>query len=63
LNLAQTYEFARRFHEAEQSARAAEAIPGTPRDNEMVWYFLGSIYEHQKVFDKAETEFQRKLWP
>ncbi len=61
LNLAQTYEFARRFHEAEQAARAAEAIPGTPRDNEMVWYFLGSIYEHQKVFDKAEAEFKKAL--
>jgi len=48
LNLAQTYQFARRFHDAEDSARAAEAVPGTPRDNEMVWYFLGSIYEHQK---------------
>src|SRR6266700_5321539 len=61
LNLAQTYEFARRFRDAEDSARAAEAIPGTPRDNEMVWYFLGSIYEHQKVFDKAETEFKKAL--
>jgi tetratricopeptide (TPR) repeat protein len=61
LNLAQTYQFAHRFHEAEEAAHAAEAIPGTPRDNEMVWYFLGSIYEHQKVFDKAETEFKKAL--
>src|ERR1700719_5354726 len=33
LNLAQTYQFARRFHEAEESAHAAEAVPGAPRDN------------------------------
>jgi tetratricopeptide (TPR) repeat protein len=61
LNLAQTYQFARRFREAEESAHAAEAIPGAPRDNEIVWYFLGSIYEHQKVFDKAEAEFKKAL--
>jgi len=61
LNLAQTYEFARRYSEAEASARAAEAVPGAPRDNEMAWYFLGSIYEHQKFFDKAETEFKKAL--
>jgi tetratricopeptide (TPR) repeat protein len=61
LNIAQTYERARRYAEAEQSARAAEALPGSPRDNEMTWFLLGAIYERQKFFDKAETEFKKAL--
>jgi Flp pilus assembly protein TadD len=61
LNIAQIYERARRYKEAEQAARAAEAIPGAPRDNEMVWFLLGAIYERQKFFDKAEVEFKKAL--
>ena len=61
LNIAQIYERARRYKEAEQAARAAEAISGAPRDNEMVWFLLGAIYERQKVFDKAEVEFKKAL--
>jgi len=61
LNIAQIYERARRYKEAEQAARAAEAIPGAPRDNEMVWFLLGAIYERQKFFDKAEVEFRKAL--
>jgi tetratricopeptide (TPR) repeat protein len=55
LNIAQIYERARRYKEAEQSARLAEAVPGTPRDNEMTWFLLGAIYERQKFFDRAEV--------
>ena len=61
LNIAQIYERARRYKEAEQSARAAEAVPGAPRDNEMTWFLLGAIYERQKFFDKAEVEFKKAL--
>ena len=61
LNIAQIYERARRYKEAEQAAHAAEAISGSPRDNEMVWFLLGAIYERQKFFDKAETEFKKAL--
>jgi tetratricopeptide (TPR) repeat protein len=61
LNIAQIYERARRYKEAEQAARAAEAIPGASRDNEMVWFLLGAIYERQKFFDKAEVEFKKAL--
>jgi len=61
LNIAQIYERARRYKEAEASAHAAEAIPGTPRDNEMVWFLLGAIYERQKFFDKAEVQFKKAL--
>ncbi|GAC1625074.1 MAG: tetratricopeptide repeat protein [Candidatus Acidiferrum sp.] len=61
LNLAQIYERGLRFKEAEESAKAAEALPGAPRDNEMAWFLLGAIYERQKFYDRAETEFKKIL--
>jgi tetratricopeptide (TPR) repeat protein len=61
LNIAQVYERAKRFKEAEDAAHAAEVLPGRPRDNEMVWFVLGAIYERQKFFDRAETEFKKAL--
>src|SRR5271168_3049207 len=61
LNIAQVYERGRRYKEAEEAAHTAEALPGQPRDNEMVWFLLGAIYERQKFFDKAETEFKKVL--
>jgi Flp pilus assembly protein TadD len=61
LNIAQVYERGRRYKEAEEVARTAEAIPGEPHDNEMVWFLLGAIYERQKFYDRAETEFKKAL--
>src|SRR5580700_4103434 len=61
LNIAQVYERGRHYKEAEEAARAAEAIPGEPHDNEMVWFLLGAIYERQKFYDRAETEFKKTL--
>ena len=61
LNIAQVYERSRRYKEAEEAARTAEAIPGQPRDNEMVWFLLGAIYERQKFYDRAEVEFKKAL--
>jgi tetratricopeptide (TPR) repeat protein len=61
LNMAQVYERGRRYKEAEDAAHAAEVLPGQPRDNEMVWFLLGAIYERQKFFDKAEEQFKRVL--
>jgi tetratricopeptide (TPR) repeat protein len=61
LNIAQVYERGRRYQEAEQSAHAAEVLPGQARDNLMVWALLGGIYERQKYFDRAEAEFKKVL--
>ena len=61
LNIAQVYERGRRYKEAEESARAAEVLPGQPRENEMVWFLLGAIYERQKFFDQAEEQFKKVL--
>src|SRR6266403_2066436 len=61
LNIAQVYERGRRYKEAEEAARAAEVLPGQARENEMVWFLLGAIYERQKFFDKAEEQFKKVL--
>ena len=61
LNIAQVYERARKYKEAEQAARMAEALPGAPRENEMTWFLLGAIYERQKLYDRAEVEFKKVL--
>jgi tetratricopeptide (TPR) repeat protein len=61
LNIAQVYERARRYKEAEEAAHAAEVLPGPPRNNEMVWFILGAIYERQKFFDRAEDQFKKAL--
>ena len=61
LNIAQVYERGRRYKEAETAARTAEALPGPARDNEMVWFLLGAIYERQKMFDRAEEQFKKVL--
>jgi tetratricopeptide (TPR) repeat protein len=61
LNIAQVYERGRHYKEAEEAAKSAEAVPGDPHDNEMVWFLLGAIYERQKMFDKAEDQFKKAL--
>ena len=61
MNIAQVYERGRRYKEAEEAARTAEALPGQPRDKAMVWFLLGAIYERQKFFDRAEEEFKKVL--
>ena len=61
LNIAQIYERGKRYKEAEDAAHAAEAVAGSPSDNEMTWFLLGAIYERQKMFDKAEVEFKKVL--
>ena len=61
LNIAQVYERGRRYKDAEEAAHAAEVLPGQARENEMVWFLLGAIYERQKFFDKAEEQFKKVL--
>jgi tetratricopeptide (TPR) repeat protein len=61
LSLSQVYERGRRYADAEQAARKAESFAAEPRDNEIAWLLLGAVYERQKQFDKAETEFKKVL--
>ncbi len=49
------------YKKAEETAHLAETVPGDPRENERVWFWLGAIYEHQKFFDRAEEQFKKVL--
>jgi len=55
------YERGRRYKEAEEAARAAEVLPGQPRENEMVWFLLGAFMSGRSFFDKAEEQFKKVL--
>ncbi len=61
LNIAQVYERGKRYKEAEEAAHAAEVLPGQPREKVLVWALLGSIYERQKFYDRAEEQFKKAL--
>lgn len=61
LNLSQIYERGHRYVDAEDAARKAESFASEPHDNEIAWLLLGAVYERQKEFDKAETEFKKVL--
>ena len=61
LNIAQVYERGRRYKEAEEAAKAAEALGGDPRDNETTYFLLGAIYERQKQFERAEEQFKKVI--
>ncbi len=61
VNIARIYQRSKRYKEAEEAAHMAEAVPGQPRDNEIVFSVLGGIYERQKFFDRAEEQFRKAL--
>ena len=62
LNIAQVYERGRRYKEAEEAAKAAEALPGDPRDSETTYFLLGAIYERQKqATSDAEEQFKKVI--
>lgn len=61
ITLTQVYERGKRFEEAEQAARKAEKLAGSPAENEGVWFLLGAIFERQKKFDLAEAQFKKVL--
>ncbi len=59
LNIAQVYERARRYNEAEVAVRAAEALPGDARDNETTYFLAGAIYERQKALRQSRRTIQK----
>jgi tetratricopeptide (TPR) repeat protein len=61
VNIARVYERSKRYKEAEEAGHMAEMVLGPPRDNEIVWFIMGSIYEKQKFFDRAEEQFKKAL--
>jgi tetratricopeptide (TPR) repeat protein len=61
LDIAQVYEESKRWPEAEQAIHAAEKIQQDPSGKEMTGFLLGAIFERQKKFDQAESEFRKVL--
>ena len=61
LDIAQVYQQSKRWADAEQSIHAAEKIQQDSSGKEMTGFLLGAIFERQKKFDQAETEFRKVL--
>jgi tetratricopeptide (TPR) repeat protein len=61
LDIAQVYEESKRWSEAEQAIHAAEKIQTDSSGREMTGFLLGAMFERQKKFDQAETEFRKVL--
>jgi len=51
----------KRWQEAEQALDKAEQLSNKAEDKEYVLYLRGDIYQRQKKYDEAETEFKRIL--
>lgn len=61
LAMAQAYERAKRYPEAEQAVAAAEKYAGRKEEQEYVYFLRGSILERQKKYDQAEQQFKKVL--
>lgn len=61
LDLAQVQERGRRYAEAEQSAMKAQELANEAPERESAAFMLGAIYERQKKYDLAETQFKKAL--
>ncbi len=61
LDLAQVQERGRRYAEAEQSALKAQELANESAEKETATFMLGAIYERQKKYDLAETQFKKAL--
>ncbi len=61
LDIAQVYEESKRWADAEQAIHVAEKMQPDASGTEMTGFLLGAIFERQKKFDQAETEFRKVL--
>ncbi len=61
LDIAQVYEQSKRWADAEQATHAAEKLQPDAAGKETTGFLLGAIYERQKKYDQAETEFRKVL--
>jgi tetratricopeptide (TPR) repeat protein len=58
INVAQVYLQNRRYAEAEEALRSADALANDPTDREATDFLRGSLYERQQKFDLAEQAFK-----
>ena len=61
LDIAQVYEESKRWTDAEGAIHAAEKLQPDSQGKEMTGFLMGAIFERQKKFDQAETEFRKVL--
>lgn len=61
LDIAEVQENGKKFGEAEQSAQKAEELAKESPDKQAAWFMLGAIYERQKKYSQAETQFRKVL--
>jgi tetratricopeptide (TPR) repeat protein len=55
------YTRAKRWSDAEQSLAKAEQLSTKPDEKAYVSFLRGDLYQRQKMFDQAETEFRKVL--
>lgn len=61
ISLAQVYEKQKNFAEMARALEAAGKLSSTPEEKEVVHFMRGAMYERQKKYDLAETEFRKVL--
>ncbi|PYX68609.1 MAG: hypothetical protein DMG78_24405 [Acidobacteria bacterium] len=61
LRLAIIYTRAKRWSDAEQSLAKAEQLSGKPDEKAYVSFLRGDLYQRQKMFDQADSEFRKVL--
>ncbi|HYL11413.1 MAG TPA: tetratricopeptide repeat protein [Terriglobales bacterium] len=59
--LAQMYSRLKRWNEAEEAISKADQLSTKPDDKQYTAFVRGSIYERQKKYDQAETQFKQIL--
>ncbi|HVA95905.1 MAG TPA: tetratricopeptide repeat protein [Candidatus Dormibacteraeota bacterium] len=61
IDLAQVYEQGKHWPEAEKAVHAADKIASGSSEKEMSGFMLGAIFERQKKYNQAETQFRKVL--
>jgi tetratricopeptide (TPR) repeat protein len=61
IRLAIIYTRAKRWSDAEQALAKAEQLSTKSEEKAYVYFLRGDLYQHQKMFDQAEAEFQKVL--
>ena len=61
ISIAQIYEQAKRFDDAEQAIQKAIEIKPEPEDQEYALFVQASIFERQKKYEQAEEIFKKVL--
>ncbi len=61
LRLAIIYTRAKRWSEAEDALAQSEKLSSRSEDKAYVWFLRGDLYQRQKMYDQADTEFRKVL--